>query len=342
MKNLLIKIIALVIIVMLVAFSVFVVTTQQDIKDINESIDDVEDKPSSVRILSDTSSGTSPLTVNFKPLLLNIEEDVKYFWDFGDGNTSTESNPSYTYRGKGIFCCNLTIESSEGELKDNYNVTVFQNNPPKIKIKCDTTYFRFNNKDIVFDVEAFDPEGEDLQYAWKLKYPAFFGYQKIEEYDTKSFSKRFYRPGVYTAELIVTDESGNKVIDYENVQVQKHQIEQFIGSMQGLILFQLPLMGSFIWKLPFIQGPVSDYLDEHWLNWSSTIQTIISAALSLMDMDYIPPIPKADLVVSDIEDINLSTYVNETGVVQPDASVISSFVISNHHNFNTTIFFQTI
>ena len=87
--------------------SIFAVTTKQEIDDINEVIEKVEDQPLSVRILADASSGTNPLTVNFKPLLLNSKNQVEYSWDFGDGNTSTEINPSYTYRESGIFSCKL-------------------------------------------------------------------------------------------------------------------------------------------------------------------------------------------------------------------------------------------
>jgi PKD repeat protein len=37
-----------------------------------------------------------------------------YNWNFGDGNTSTETNPSYTFTSPGIFTVVLTATSAQG------------------------------------------------------------------------------------------------------------------------------------------------------------------------------------------------------------------------------------
>ncbi|MBU2997293.1 PKD domain-containing protein [Cellulophaga baltica] len=39
---------------------------------------------------------------------------VSYNWDFGDGNTSTEANPDYTYSTGGLYTVKLTTTSSDG------------------------------------------------------------------------------------------------------------------------------------------------------------------------------------------------------------------------------------
>lgn len=39
---------------------------------------------------------------------------VSYLWDFGDGNTSTEENPNYTYATGGLYAVTLTTKSSDG------------------------------------------------------------------------------------------------------------------------------------------------------------------------------------------------------------------------------------
>lgn len=39
---------------------------------------------------------------------------VSYLWDFGDGNTSTEENPNYTYAVGGLYTVTLTTTSSDG------------------------------------------------------------------------------------------------------------------------------------------------------------------------------------------------------------------------------------
>ncbi|AUP78679.1 PKD domain-containing protein [Flavivirga eckloniae] len=39
---------------------------------------------------------------------------ASYLWDFGDGNTSTEANPDYTYATGGLYTVKLTTTSSDG------------------------------------------------------------------------------------------------------------------------------------------------------------------------------------------------------------------------------------
>jgi PKD repeat protein len=43
---------------------------------------------------------------------------VSYFWDFGDGNTSTEANPLYTYGAASTYNVTLTVTSSDGLTDD--------------------------------------------------------------------------------------------------------------------------------------------------------------------------------------------------------------------------------
>ena len=57
-------------------------------------------------------SGSSPLTVTFKN---NSFEGIQtYFWEFGDGQTSTEKDPFHIYQNQGIYSVNLTVEGPAG------------------------------------------------------------------------------------------------------------------------------------------------------------------------------------------------------------------------------------
>jgi PKD repeat protein len=44
------------------------------------------------------TSGVAPLTVQFTDTSTGFVNPITYYWDFGDGNTSTERNPSHTYK----------------------------------------------------------------------------------------------------------------------------------------------------------------------------------------------------------------------------------------------------
>jgi hypothetical protein len=340
MKNAYLKVLGVVVVVLILVFSIFAFTTQKEIAEINEVIEEIEEQPLSVRILSDASSGTSPLIVSFKPMVLNSKNEVEYYWEFGDGNTSTEQNPTHVYETDetyNIYNCKLTIKEGNTTMSDNYNVTIFPNNPPKIKILCKNTAFR--PEKLSFNAEVFDPEGEELQYQWTLKHPLIMGgYQHTETFTTESFSKLFIRNGRYVIELTVTDESGNKVTDYEIFEVKVSRAEGFVNSLIIAYTLTLPGQLDLIWNgLNGIIG-LEDYIDNNWLDMSPQVQNIINAIIRLSAgrIKYEPPIPKADLLVSEITDLNLSTYVNDTtGEVAAGAEVSSSFTIINNDTINT-------
>jgi len=50
-----------------------------------------------------------------------------WFWDFGDGTTSTEQNPVHTYNGFGIFWVCLTISNPDGSCQDEVCMEVNTN-----------------------------------------------------------------------------------------------------------------------------------------------------------------------------------------------------------------------
>jgi PKD repeat protein len=56
--------------------------------------------------------GCPPLTVNFSNY--SVGNGLTYFWDFGDGNTSTQQTPSHTYTTSGSFNVKLIVTDSAG------------------------------------------------------------------------------------------------------------------------------------------------------------------------------------------------------------------------------------
>lgn len=57
--------------------------------------------------------GTFPLNVSFEDLSTN--EPTAWIWDFGNGQTSTEQNPSITYTEAGTYTVKLTTSNEAGE-----------------------------------------------------------------------------------------------------------------------------------------------------------------------------------------------------------------------------------
>ncbi|WP_157243372.1 PKD domain-containing protein, partial [Algoriphagus resistens] len=69
---------------------------------------------------SNTTFGCGPLTVDFEDLSVGAES---WDWDFGDGNTSTDQNPSHIYENPGVYAVALTTTGgscSKTITKTNY------------------------------------------------------------------------------------------------------------------------------------------------------------------------------------------------------------------------------
>ena len=71
------------------------------------------------------TNGTT--TVDFRDLSF-IQGNIEYLWDFGDGNTSTERNPTHTYMQAGIYNATLSVivdgdcqETTEHMVDTDYN-----------------------------------------------------------------------------------------------------------------------------------------------------------------------------------------------------------------------------
>ena len=74
---------------------------------------------------AEPDEGAPPLKVQFTG---SVEEDEggpwKYEWDFGDGQKSTEQNPSHTYAKVGEYTATLTVVDQKGN-KGTDDIDIF-------------------------------------------------------------------------------------------------------------------------------------------------------------------------------------------------------------------------
>ncbi|MGM0945385.1 MAG: MBG domain-containing protein [Bacteroidota bacterium] len=78
-------------------------------------------QPVSADFTANTTFGCGPLTVDFED---RSEGATSWNWDFGDGTTSTEQNPSHTYQSPGTFTVSLSVNTgstcTDSMTKTNY------------------------------------------------------------------------------------------------------------------------------------------------------------------------------------------------------------------------------
>ena len=125
---------------------------------------------------SDTLSGFAPLTVNFNSTGSSDPEDgsnITYLWDFGDGNGSTEANPSYTYTTVGTFNVSLVVKDTEG-LNSNPSLLVIEalDNTPVLEVPTITSTSvneDVNSVTLVWDHNLENSSGFEIHRAQKRR-----------------------------------------------------------------------------------------------------------------------------------------------------------------------------
>lgn len=86
----------------------------------------------------DSTSGEAPLTVAFTDT--SLKSPTSWIWDFGDGDTSSEQNPTHVYTSPGVYTVTLTTTNALGTdvvsksqyiaATENGKVILFRGNVP--------------------------------------------------------------------------------------------------------------------------------------------------------------------------------------------------------------------
>jgi PKD domain len=104
------------------------------------------DNPPAPEILNLSSSIKNcvpPYPVTFYQETDNLIGDVIYYWDFGDGNTSTNQNPTHIYDAIGSYEVMLRVSNEIGE--DTMYLDMSELNQTSIPIEAEFSYEHFND-----------------------------------------------------------------------------------------------------------------------------------------------------------------------------------------------------
>lgn len=272
-------------------------------------------------------TGDAPLEVSFTGS--NSTDDVgivSYAWDFKDGNSSTDADPTHTFTTAGSYEVELTVTDGEG-LTDTATVTItvgqMGNQAPTAVAEATPTSgeapltVSFTGSNSTDDVGV-------VSYAWD-----FMDGSTSTEADP---SHVFTTDGIYTVELTVTD--GEGLTDTATVQISVGtgpfaviQVDPLTGEAPLLVRFTgsgsngSAAITGYLWD--FGDGNTSTDADPEHIY---TIPGTYTASLTVTDADGMTNTASVDIVVTEGSKLDI---ILETNPANPDDGGVARIIVVN-------------
>ena len=165
------------------------------------------------------TSGDEPLTVSFTDHSSSVHGIVSWSWDFGDGSTSSEQNPTHVYRQQGTYTVKLTVteEDDDGdtatEIKTDY-ITVGDTGPTAL-LSGDTNIDEGTRGR--YDASGSSGYDAPLTYEWDWNYDSTTFNPSGDTGATQTHA--WADNGRYTVAVRITDSDGSTDIATLDVTV---------------------------------------------------------------------------------------------------------------------------
>ena len=175
-------------------------------------------------------------------------EIEEWLWNFGDGNSSNERNPTHYFSFPGYYNITLLLTDDQNGMNESTIMIYVENSPPNPDINIeeglltgDNQWKIPTNRDIRIDAGAsIDNDNTVLTYKWKYGSTIFYG----------QYLDLLFTEGNHNLELTVTDPEGANTtetfaltgtnlpiisLNYEEINLVVNQNTEIITSTSGKI-----------------------------------------------------------------------------------------------------------
>lgn len=161
------------------------------------------------------------LTINFLDMSSNPNGNVpdSWFWEFGDGTSSTLQNPLHTYADTGYYTVCLTIADSSSMCTNTYCEEVFTGYPPPPS-ECESYFISYNMYGLTVEFEGYTISQYETEYYWEFG----DGVSATGQFVSHTYSF----PGIYLTSLQTIDATGCTYLT--NMEVWVDTLNQGCGT----------------------------------------------------------------------------------------------------------------
>lgn len=177
-------------------------------------------------------SGPPPLAVAFSGTGSGGFPPYGYAWNFGDGGTSSQQNPSHTYTQPGAYTASLTVTDSQGFTATSASVAIAVADPLSVTASASVTS---GNAPLAVAFTATVAGGlPPYTFLWN------FGSGQTSTQQNPTFT--FGAAGTYPVTLVVHDDAGQEATG--NLTIQVTVPPPVVSAIARLTPFGLKVTGS--------------------------------------------------------------------------------------------------
>ncbi|OPY39265.1 MAG: PKD domain protein [Methanoregula sp. PtaU1.Bin051] len=161
-------------------------------------------------------TGRAPVTVKFTDRSLG--DPTSWKWDFGDGSTSTDKNPSHTFTSGGAF--DVVLEVIKGEDSDRSTQVINVGGVPVTDFSADKT--SVNTEEMI----QFTDKTKNTPSSWKWNFGD--GSESSAQNPVKAYTVK----GIFTVSLTAKNENGRDTeIKTKYINVGLSPVADFVTSI---------------------------------------------------------------------------------------------------------------
>lgn len=143
---------------------------------------------------------------------------TKFSWDFGDGMTAHEANPSHQYEHSGTYSVSLVVQDDDGSDSDVISREITLSNlPPVAHAESSASRVKVGEK-ITFDAsKSYDLDGKIKSFVWRFSDGNYAYGSRVDH----SYNKE----DTYTITLTITDDYDNIAHTFLKIEIIKELID---------------------------------------------------------------------------------------------------------------------